>query len=905
MTENNDFSVTDSAFWHTNMDLYYGYQRGEVVEVEHEINKYWLASIKYSFKHLILLNWIGNYGEFWIDTSVQNYSGSCNAFDHSSYPKRISPPGYHLQTQLKSQFTLERPIKVLVKPSLYNPSNDPYAHIKTVDDLLKYEFGQEKNAFSEKTSTENSQSANLVMATCKTTIAFGQEDVDELEAAILNLTEYCSDSTYCSNSKIGNSINTSSEESNNCTKSETDLESQNSGAKLPIQGKPDFSKEPSSQKEFSSKTSINNDSELDHEVYVELCKAIQESSITKGRYVGVEENSQKVYYLKPKLFFELGGANHERVLVPGTLLEVCIPSEKSSSLELTHWFAIVIKNTGGRLKLRWFLCDEPKFKQGRLELKSCKSEYIREEEEEEEVYSNEGEESKAVTKTRLHAKDISFSMHFCNPCIHTVTHAISTKRPYKMPSKIYSFIESIKDTKTALEIESLQFRHVFDARRMNLDKERPIIDHLLSTARWTIPQYIDISFAVKDKNSQRGILLSTPKTTKLLKGFIKSELAAGVYEIHSEPLSDGGEVIKFVYPYDSSYCILPLDWANENKDCLSVSPSRNPTPIPPENPRLPKQDQLIKSESNEKHELTLISSSNEQGSLQINETKFRYEPVKVGPYNLLCEIARSNRPNHAIDSSTSENIQDFDEQEPSCWSRLIRANELNAPEFSCTLDISPRDEIESKFKVMDQLEVVHPSSDITICLGRIRKVSYPLLWIQISSDSYTLLPFNSTDIYPCGWCEINNYPLISLLPPRKRLTQSTQQDKKRKKIKSGDGIEIDNFRNDQKPAYEKEHFDLGALNDKQLDIDYILNEKSMYIRIYFNHKCFTGPSLSKGKICSLPQYVGPGPLRLVMEEVVTKVISVAYVPPRILNDLSSKSFEDLLIARNLTNTTPR
>lgn len=62
-------------------------------------------------------------------------------------------------------------------------------------------------------------------------------------------------------------------------------------------------------------------------------------------------------------------------------------------------------------------------------------------------------------------------------------------------------------------------------------------------------------------------------------------------------------------------------------------------------------------------------------------------------------------------------------------------------------------------------------------------------------------------------------------------------------------------------------------------------------RIYFNHKCFTGPLLSKSKIRELPRFVGPGPVLLVLQEVISKIISVAYVPPRVLNELSSQNFE--------------
>ena len=38
-------------------------------------------------------------------------------------------------------------------------------------------------------------------------------------------------------------------------------------------------------------------------------------------------------------------------------------------------------------------------------------------------------------------------------------------------------------------------------------------------------------------------------------------------------------------------------------------------------------------------------------------------------------------------------------------------------------------------------------------------------------------------------------------------------------------------------------------------------------QIYFNHRCFSGPFLSKGRIAELPKCVGPGPVTLVMTEV--------------------------------------
>lgn len=56
-------------------------------------------------------------------------------------------------------------------------------------------------------------------------------------------------------------------------------------------------------------------------------------------------------------------------------------------------------------------------------------------------------------------------------------------------------------------------------------------------------------------------------------------------------------------------------------------------------------------------------------------------------------------------------------------------------------------------------------------------------------------------------------------------------------------------------------------------------------KIYFNHKCFSGPFLSKSKLAGLPKAVGPGPVRLVMREVLSMLISVAYKSSRVLKEI--------------------
>lgn len=45
------------------------------------------------------------------------------------------------------------------------------------------------------------------------------------------------------------------------------------------------------------------------------------------------------------------------------------------------------------------------------------------------------------------------------------------------------------------------------------------------------------------------------------------------------------------------------------------------------------------------------------------------------------------------------------------------------------------------------------------------------------------------------------------------------------------------------------------------------NGKYCCPKIYFNHRCFSGPYLNKGRIAELPQFIGPGNCVLVLKEV--------------------------------------
>ncbi|RWS18017.1 scm-like with four MBT domains protein 1 isoform X1 [Dinothrombium tinctorium] len=185
----------------------------------------------------------------------------------------------------------------------------------------------------------------------------------------------------------------------------------------------------------------------------------------------------------------------------------------------------------------------------------------------------------------------------------------------------------------------------------------------------------------------------------------------------------------------------------------------------------------------------------------------------------------------------------------------------------------------SDFTVNSKLEVVHSTEPDKICEGKVVRVTSPLIWVQISSDTVRVLPYNSTEMFPCGWTKNNEYPLTDLQSSSLRSKQP--ENITEKKVTKDERITM----------------------HSSVPCTLIPNgSKAWCPPIYFNHKCFTGPALSKSKICELPRSVGPGPVQLVIQEVISKIISVAYVPSRVLNELSSKAFDELLKKNNIKKT---
>uniref|UniRef100_A0A8C7CYB5 Scm like with four mbt domains 1 n=1 Tax=Oncorhynchus kisutch TaxID=8019 RepID=A0A8C7CYB5_ONCKI len=191
--------------------------------------------------------------------------------------------------------------------------------------------------------------------------------------------------------------------------------------------------------------------------------------------------------------------------------------------------------------------------------------------------------------------------------------------------------------------------------------------------------------------------------------------------------------------------------------------------------------------------------------------------------------------------------QDFD------WAYYLKqCGAEGAPESCFPVEQSDHDFVEFM-----RLEAVNPISPKYIHMATVTRVRGQHIWIGLEGLKQTLpdviTHVESLDIFPVSWCESNGYPLQH---PSKATGQSCVAA--------------------VQPEKQISRLCLSAAQG---------NGKYSCPKIFFNHLCFSGPYLNKGRIADLPQSIGPGNCVLVLKEVLTLLISSAYKPSRVLREL--------------------
>ncbi|CAK7319848.1 Scm-like with four MBT domains protein 1 [Vulpes lagopus] len=206
--------------------------------------------------------------------------------------------------------------------------------------------------------------------------------------------------------------------------------------------------------------------------------------------------------------------------------------------------------------------------------------------------------------------------------------------------------------------------------------------------------------------------------------------------------------------------------------------------------------------------------------------------------------------------------QDFD------WADYLKQCGAEATPQRCF----PPSISEHEFKENMKLEAVNPLLPEEVCVATITAVRGSYLWLQLEGSKKPIpeciVSVESMDIFPLGWCETNGHPLSA--PRRARVH-------KQRKIAV---VQPEK----QIPSSRTVHE--GLKNQELNSTDSVMiNGKYCCPKIYFNHRCFSGPYLNKGRIAELPQCVAPGNCVLVLREVLTLLINEAYKPSRVLREL--------------------
>ncbi|CAG4953891.1 unnamed protein product [Colias eurytheme] len=143
------------------------------------------------------------------------------------------------------------------------------------------------------------------------------------------------------------------------------------------------------------------------------------------------------------------------------------------------------------------------------------------------------------------------------------------------------------------------------------------------------------------------------------------------------------------------------------------------------------------------------------------------------------------------------------------------------------------------------LEAAHPLHQDEVYVASVdRKAEHMVLVELIPIGEKFWYSQDSDLLFPVGWCDSNNYELH--IPDVNPKEPPKQEEKK--------------VREEMKKTEE------------------------WCDRIFFNYKCYAGPSISRNKLSQLPKHVGPGPLCLVLKEVLNKIISASYKPAKLLKD---------------------
>lgn len=231
------------------------------------------------------------------------------------------------------------------------------------------------------------------------------------------------------------------------------------------------------------------------------------------------------------------------------------------------------------------------------------------------------------------------------------------------------------------------------------------------------------------------------------------------------------------------------------------------------------------------HFLVVIDDHSED----YEDTKMAWLCDSMHPYIYPIGWAQKNNLGFKTPKIWKEGNFDWDEY-------LSMTSSVPAPDY-CFGTKTPLNGIEVNMK----LEAVNPQNHEEIHVANIDAIVEHMVCVELLPIGEKYWYAQDSDLlFPVGWCDSNDYAL--------HIPDTTAEKEPVKQV-------------EEKPVS----------NERKCSDDWC-------DRIFFNYKCYAGPSISRNKLSQLPKHVGPGPLSLVLKEVLNKIISASYKPAKLLKD---------------------
>ena len=160
------------------------------------------------------------------------------------------------------------------------------------------------------------------------------------------------------------------------------------------------------------------------------------------------------------------------------------------------------------------------------------------------------------------------------------------------------------------------------------------------------------------------------------------------------------------------------------------------------------------------------------------------------------------------------------------------------------------------FNIGEELEFCRSVDDLEFCPAKVEEVTGRLLQLSLTTKEgrkYILSTVTSLDIFPKGWAESNDIQLHT----------------------AAENLAIG----------ESGSEGIGLQTGSEKVCSPSVAENSWCPPIYFNHLCYSASFLSRHRLESLPRYIGGGPVRLVMREVLSRLIGSSFKSGAVLRKL--------------------